>query len=292
MAARSDSSAPDPQQDGADASQPGTGRGAAGRPAEDRHFVTALARGLEVLSCFRSGSVLGNQELATRCGLPKSTVSRLTATLTRLGYLIQIADSGKFRLGTATLSLGGAMLSKLDVRQVAGPWMEELAAQCKVEVALGARDRLSMVYVEASHGARSPAALLDVGARIPVATTAMGRAWLSAIDAPEREEFLERVRRRDAAAWPDVRRGIERSLHEHRTLGVTCSFGEWQPDVNGIACAVRPGDGLPPMAISCGGPAARLSPRHLLAEVRPRLIALVARIEDALQPAGRSRWNG
>ena len=34
---------------------------------EDRHFVTALARGLELLACFRSGDkMLGNQELAER----------------------------------------------------------------------------------------------------------------------------------------------------------------------------------------------------------------------------------
>ena len=39
------------------------------RVDEDRHFVTALARGLEVLACFRSGDrVLGNQEIAQRCG--------------------------------------------------------------------------------------------------------------------------------------------------------------------------------------------------------------------------------
>jgi len=38
---------------------------------EDRHFVTALARGLEVLACFRtSDRVLGSQEIARCCGLP------------------------------------------------------------------------------------------------------------------------------------------------------------------------------------------------------------------------------
>ena len=60
----------------------------------DRHFVTALARGLEVLACFRHGDrMLGNQELSKRCGLAKSTVSRLTHTLTRLGYLIYVEES-------------------------------------------------------------------------------------------------------------------------------------------------------------------------------------------------------
>jgi DNA-binding IclR family transcriptional regulator len=257
------------------------------RPAEDRHFVVALARGLEVLACFRSGTRLGNQDIAQRCKLPKSTVSRLTATLTRLGYLIQMEDSGKFRLGTATLSLGSAMLSKLDVRQVARPWMEELAAFGKVEVALGMRDRLSMIYIESCRSPRPMTPMLDVGSRIPVATTAMGRAWLSAIAPREREEFLERIRKRDDAAWPQTRRGIERAIHEHNTLGVTCSFGEWRQDINGIACAFQPGEGLPPMAISCGGPAVGLSPQFLLGELRPRLIAMVARIEDTIAPRRR-----
>jgi hypothetical protein len=53
---------------------------------KDRLFVTALARGLQVLAAFRPGeSALSNLEIAKRTGLPKSTVSRLTYTLTTLG---------------------------------------------------------------------------------------------------------------------------------------------------------------------------------------------------------------
>ena len=59
--------------------------------APDRQFVVALSRGLDVLRCFRaSDPMLGNQEIAARTGLPKPTVSRLTHTLTRLGYLIYL----------------------------------------------------------------------------------------------------------------------------------------------------------------------------------------------------------
>ena len=75
--------------------------------------------------------------------LPKSTVSRLTSTLTRLGYMVQIEDSGKYRLGTATLSLGSAMLARMDVRQLARPMMQELAdfsrAMCRSARATGSR---------------------------------------------------------------------------------------------------------------------------------------------------------
>ncbi|WP_418316847.1 IclR family transcriptional regulator [Piscinibacter sakaiensis] len=253
------------------------------RQKEDRHFVTALARGLEVLACYRSADkALGNQEIAERCKLPKSTVSRLTFTLTRLGYLVQVEDTGKYRLGTATLSLGSAMLARMDVRQIARPLMQELADFSRAMVSLGTRDRFSMIYVE---NCRSSAALtlsLDVGSRIPVSTSAIGRAWLAAVDQRERADFIERVREIDDLSWPAIRAGIDQALEDHARLGVTCSFGDWQKDVNGIARAFRPGPGMPPMALNCGGPSFNLSQAFLLDEVRPRLIDLTQRLESTL----------
>src|SRR6202044_1209724 len=145
----------------------------------DRHFVTALARGLEVLACFRHGDrMLGNQEFARRCGLAKSTVSRLTHTLTELGYLVYVEESAKYSLGTATLSLGSAMLSRLDIRKLAHPLMQTLAEFGQCMVSLGSRDRLSMIYVDAVRGSAAVTLSLDSGARIQIATSAMGRSFL------------------------------------------------------------------------------------------------------------------
>jgi len=253
------------------------------KPKEDRHFVTALARGLEVLSCFRTGeSTLSNQELAQRCHLPKSTVTRLTMTLTKLGYLIHVPESGRYRLGTACLALGSAMLTRLDVRKIARPMMQELASATNATVSLGVRDRLSMIYVENCRSAAALTLTLDVGSRIPVATSAIGRAWLAAVPEAERQTVLQQVRELDDLAWPAIERGIQRAMEDYRTLGVTCSFGDWQKDVNGIARAFDPGNGLPVMAINVGGPSFNLAPDVLLREVRPRLIELVARIEEAM----------
>jgi DNA-binding IclR family transcriptional regulator len=250
---------------------------------EDRHFVTALARGLEVLACFRSGDkALSNQEIALRCKLPKSTVSRLTLTLTKLGYLIHLKESGKYRLGTASLAIGSAMLARLDVRKLARPMMQELADLSRATVSLGTRDRLSMIYVENCHGSVALTLTLDVGSRIPVATSAIGRAWLAAVSEAERLDFMEQVRELDHVAWPGVRRGIEQAVNDYRTLGVACSFGDWQKDVNGIARAFQPGGELPIMAINVGGPSFNLSKEFLLEEVRPRLIEAVTRLESAL----------
>ncbi|MBK6631678.1 MAG: IclR family transcriptional regulator [Betaproteobacteria bacterium] len=250
---------------------------------EDRHFVTALSRGLEVLGCFRSGDrLLGNIEIARRCGLPKSTVSRLTYTLTRIGYLHYDEESGKYRLGTATLALGSKMLARLDVRQLARPLMQDLADYSGAAVSLGTRDRLSMIYVEHCRSQSAITISLDVGSRIPLATTAMGRAYLAATSDGERHELMDRIRELDELAWPKIREGIEAGLEEYRQLGCCCSFGGWQKDVNAIAVAFRPGPGMPPMSINCGGPAFTLSSEFLLNEARPRLIELVRRIEESL----------
>lgn len=255
---------------------------AASRIKEDRHFVTALARGLEVLACFRSGDrMLGNQELARRCKLPKSTISRLTYTLTKLGYLEYVEDTGRYRLGSATLSLGSTMLARMDARQIARPLMQELAGFSQAMVSLGTRDRLSMIYVE---NCRSPAALtlsLDVGSRIPLATTAMGRAYLAMCLDGERHDLMDRIRELDEVAWPRIRQGIEQAVQQYREFGVCASFGDWQKDVNAIAIAFRPAGSRSLMAINCGGPAFALSPDFLMNEVRPRLMALGARLEHA-----------
>jgi DNA-binding IclR family transcriptional regulator len=250
---------------------------------EDRHFVTALARGLQVLACFRSGDTqLGNQELAALCALPKSTVSRLTGTLVRLGYLIQVPDSGRYRLGIATLALGSAMLSRLDLRQLARPLMQDLAAFSGASVSLGARDRFSMIYVEHARGPGALTLSMDVGARIPLATSAIGRAHLAALGDDERQAVLAELKAHDKAAWPQLKAGIDRALADHARLGITCSFGDWQKDVNGIACALHPGGGLPPMAISVGGPASSLGRERLLKDIRPRLLDMARRLEASL----------
>ncbi|WP_154392753.1 helix-turn-helix domain-containing protein, partial [Bordetella pertussis] len=82
-------------------------RAASAAGAASPDFITALARGLDVLRCFRPGvRALGNLDLARLTGLPKPTISRITYTLTELGYLRYHADTGKYAMhGSPALSL-------------------------------------------------------------------------------------------------------------------------------------------------------------------------------------------
>ena len=164
---------------------------------EDRQFVTALARGLQVLKCFTSGEEhLGNQEIAQRCRLPKSTVTRLTHTLTLLDFLHHDSVQNRYRLGMATLSLGGTTLLRLDAREISRPIMQELANQTGCLIALGMREGMSMLYLETARSDASVITIrLNLGSRIPLHTTAMGRAYLAGSRPAARRSVMERVKK-------------------------------------------------------------------------------------------------
>ncbi|HFF2303831.1 IclR family transcriptional regulator [Pseudomonas aeruginosa] len=248
---------------------------------KDRQFVTALARGLELLRCFTPReSLLGNQELAKKTGLPKPTVSRLTHTLTRLGYLRHLPHSGKYQLEVGVMSFGYAMLSNLSIRALARPLMEEMAGYAKAAVAMAARDRLSMVYLDVVHREANLTMRRQVGSHLSLHRSAIGRACLAAMPEDEREFILGHIRKRHPEDWPEVRKGLERAFRDYADYGFCLSLGEWQRDVNAVGVALHhESHGL--LAFNCGGPSFHLKREKLEDDIGPRLLHMVHNIEAA-----------
>lgn len=250
------------------------------KACKDRQFVNALARGLEILRCFRPGEVyLTNTELAKRTGMPKPTISRLSYTLTKLGYLNFSADQGKYQLGSGVLALGYSLLSNLDVRKLARPVMQELAEHSQCNVALGIRDRLSMVYIEACRSSSAVTLRREVGARIPIATTAMGKALLCGLPQAERDFLMDHIRLRDEEKWPKIKAGIEQGYKDFQDFGFCISVGEWEPNIYAVGVPLIDPVGEKMMSFNCGGPAFLLSHDVLMNDLGPRLVLLVRNVE-------------
>ncbi|MBI5131977.1 MAG: IclR family transcriptional regulator [Rhodopseudomonas palustris] len=253
------------------------------KAATDRSFVVALSRGLEVLRAFGpNDGLLGNQEIAARTKLPKPTISRLTYTLTKLGYLTQVPRFEKYQLAPAAMSLGYAALANLGVRHLSQPFRDELMQQTGGAVAVGARDRISMIYVGQARSSLTVGVQLDVGSRIPIATTAMGRAYLCALQGDERASLLRDMREHYGSRWPRIKDGIERSEEMVAKYGFAISVGEWQDDVHAAGVALSLNDGTGPYAFNCGAPAFRFTEDRLLNDIGPRLVAMVRKIEAVL----------
>lgn len=243
--------------------------------SEDRRFVWAIARAFEVLRAFTpGGGPKGNTELAAATGLPKATISRLTHTLTRLGYLTYLEGPGKYEPSPSILALGYCVLSNIRVRQLARDYMQQLADHSKAMVALASRDRLSMIYVALCNSGEFRTLHLDVGSRASLANTAIGRAFLSGISDAERAYFYRHFERKYQDKWPDLRERIEHSLEQVRRRGFCVVDGEWNRDVRAAAAPLVSPDGTTVMAMNCAGPTFHLTMDQLENDLGPRLAHL------------------
>ncbi len=149
----------------------------------DRRFANTLARGLSVLAAYRPGDhKLGNKELAERTGLPKSIVSRLTFTLSRLGYLNQDGPNERYRLGPALLALGNIATASSTFAGHIDASMQGLADATGTLAVMSMRDRGELVLLRRWPPAGAPRhGWLPVGHQMPLLASSAGHARLSGV---------------------------------------------------------------------------------------------------------------
>lgn len=251
--------------------------------SEDSQFVTAIARGMQVLDvCARAGKPLGNGEIAAATGLSAPTVSRVTYTLYTLGYLQFLPRERAYAAGARAAGLAATLLRQLDIRALARPEMDALARDAHFNVGLGTLDGDLMVYVDAFEGDALIGLRLRAGSHVPVLTSAMGRAYLAALDEPARAAVIDRLRPRHGDEWPTVLAGIRQAERDVSERGYCISLGDWQKDINGIAVPiVEPSTGTV-YAINLGGPAYMLREDNLREDLAPRLLGIAERLSNQL----------
>lgn len=251
--------------------------------ADDRQFATTLARGLEVLHCFTPRDTqLGNAQLTARTSMSKATISRFTYTLVRLGYLRINRISGKYQLGPAVLSLAYPLLASLNIRQIARPFMRELANHVRGSVSLGMRDRLSVVYLESSRSSMAVNYPPDVGLSFPVARTAMGRALLAAYSREERDSLLNEIKVKTPDDWDTFGTRIEKSIEEFYECGFCASYGDLRQEIHAVAVPMRAMADGEILVFNCGVQAFQLTDGQLTSDIGPRLVSMVRSIEGLL----------
>ncbi|MGG7567080.1 IclR family transcriptional regulator [Rhodovulum sp. DZ06] len=245
---------------------------------EDRKFIWSVARAMQLLQAFRlRDGAMGNNELSESTGIAKATVTRLTHTLTELGYLKR-DGSRKYYPSPTLLTLGYTVLGKLRVRQMAQSGMQEIANASNASVALSWPEEDTMVYVAASAAAGADGLLLDVGSRVSMANTAVGRAYLACLSDEEIEAKFKRWEVLYGAAWPELRERVLRSIEEVRTRGFCVVDREWRNNVRAAATPIYDADHQTYMSMNCGGPAFVLDEAKLVEECGPRLVHLAAKL--------------
>lgn len=234
--------------------------------SKDRNFVTALARGLDVLRAFRPNEVeLTNTDFSERTGLPKPTVSRLTHTLCKLDYLVADPRTGTYRLGAGVLQLGFGVLSGMDIGERASDLMRNLrnGPNSYITVAMAERHRLDAVYVAVRPSRENVALTMQIGSRLPLFFSAIGRAILVAMSEAEIKSVFELVASEMPEKTDECRQSYAQALKEFQKDGYCRGYGDWRRDVNGIAVPVYSLNGTRVYGFNVGGPSFHVKKKQL-----------------------------
>ena len=243
---------------------------------KDRNFITALARGLDVLRCFRRNETdLTNTDISERTGLPKATVSRLTYTLCKLDYLVADTRTGTYRLSAGVLQLGFGVLCGMDIAERAYGEMRSLrnGPNSYITVALGERHRNDVVYVAVQRSREDVALTVHVGSRLPLFYSAMGRSILAAMDDETRAEAFDYARHTDPKGEAARQASFDRALREYEERGYCTGYGDWRADVNGISVPIRSLGGNRLYGMNVGGPSFHVKKKQLETVYARKLIA-------------------
>ena len=250
----------------------------------DRQFVSALSRGLNVLQVFYPNcGPLGNQELAQLTGLPKPTISRITYTLTKIGFLNFLPNIGKYELGLPILNISNTMISNMQIRKVCNQILQDVATYADASIGLAEKYNTQMIYIHNCIGKTSHALSINVGTSVPIGRTSLGCALMAAIPDEERLQILEQIKSQTTPQkWQQIYDLQQRTKEEYLAKGFCLVDGHWRKHISAVAVPLYVKELRYFYAINCAGPAISLSLDRLKRDLGPRLVAAKREIESQL----------
>ena len=189
---------------------------------ESTRPIRALNRGLDVLTELNRLERAAINTLANAAGLPRTTTYRILETLRLAGYVERDAHDDCYRPTIMVRALSEGFDDEAMVAHLAKPHLATLCAAIVWPIAIATPSGVAMMIRETTD-LQSPLALEQYGAgiRVPMLTSAAGRAYLAYCTAAQREALLELLARSSSPEDRLVRNRVEvdRILSETRTQG-------------------------------------------------------------------------
>jgi IclR family pca regulon transcriptional regulator len=250
----------------------------------DRYYIEALGRGLHILEAFtETAPSLSLTEISMVVGLDKSTVFRFVYTLEKLGYLVRDPDTKHYRPGLKVLRLGFTSLNSLGLRQIAQPYLKALSAQTGETTNMTVRDGAEVVYIARNKTRQIININLQVGSRLPVHCTSMGKAQLIDWSEPELRTLL------GGEPYPvmgpntiTTLDSLVAELDQVRRHGYAINDEELVVGLRSTAAPIRNAEGQIVAAINVSVPSARVSREELAVNLAPLVRSTAKEISRAL----------
>jgi IclR family pca regulon transcriptional regulator len=249
---------------------------------EDREFVRALARGLDVIEAFgREHPAMTLSDVARQTGLSRGTARRLLLTLQRLGYVA--FDGDKFSLLPRALRLGFAYLSSLSMSNLAGPAMAALTQEIGESCSIAVIDGHEIVYVARVAAKRLITDAMSIGSRLPAYATSMGKILLTSLSAAELDAYFAAVKLVPHTPHTIVEEATLRAVLERvRRNGYATNDQEVELGLRSISVPIVGRDGRVVAAMNVSGQAARVAMKAFITDYLPPLRRTAATVSELL----------
>ena len=234
-------------------------------------LVQSVDRALTVLEILAKRGVAGVTEIAAELGVHKSTASRLVSVLESRGFVEQLSDRGKYRLGYGIARLGSALTRHRDLAHEGRVACETLAADTGETVNLAVLDGGRVINISEVRGSGAVAVQTWVGQSTPSHATSSGKVLLAHQPRLDLEALLGADLQRYTEHTITDMAVLTRELETVRQRGWASSIEEYELGLNALAAPVRDHDGTVVAAISVAGPSFRLT-REDLPTLTPRLL--------------------
>jgi DNA-binding IclR family transcriptional regulator len=280
--------------------KPASGRLPRARIAEIRDFGdegTGQARGgvqsigrafaiIEEIARNRDG--IGLAELSKRVGLHNSTTFHLVKTMVSLGYVRQLKDSKRYRIGRPLFALAASALDEIEMMSLATPVLDDLARATGESAHFSVPMGDAVVVLARTSGPGAFQLTDRVGVVRPAHCTALGKIMLAALAPDQFARYLQRAELK--AYTPKSITSAEqlaREIAEVRRAGLAVDDGEFDSELRCAALPVRNFSGQVIGAIGISGPVWRLSIEAL--QKRARIVRAAAdRLSAEFGYAGES----
>ena len=239
------------------------------KTSDDPYIVEAVLRALDVLEVFDGAQELSLHEISHRTGLNKSRCFRLLHTLAARKYIERIAEGKGYQLGSRFFDK--TVGSRRDVREIAHPHLVRLRDQFNETVNLGLIHNGVILYIDLVESQRTFRMSAMVGSRMPIGTTAMGKAILAGMTKEAAQEVL---------TGHTVPRTLQAELEQVRQRGHAIDNEDNEPGVACIGASIRDAEGLPTAAVSISGPVHRILVRER--EIAKALHSVCQRVSEQL----------
>jgi DNA-binding IclR family transcriptional regulator len=217
-----------------------------------------VVKGLKVIEALANSSGARSlTDLANECGLTKSNAHRLLKTLETCGYVRHDPTSKAFEATLRPWDLGNRIFNRTELRIIALPYLEELAARTKETTHLSIFDGGEVIYIGKVDSVHAVRTYVEIGDRAPSYCCATGKAMLAHMPDEIVREATRNMKRftKNTIVSPAK---VKADLELIRSRGYSMTEGEWQEGVLGFAMAIKTPGGEIAGAIGVAGPDERM----------------------------------